>query len=170
MPTGSNAARLTWSEATALEVIEAHRHLRGPLLPILHALQEAFGYIDPLALPLVASALNLSRADVHGVVTFYRDFRTSPPGTTRVMVCRAEACQAMGSADLVTHAQRRLGVELGGTTADGSVTLDQVFCLGNCALSPAVLVDGKVHGRVYAARFDDLVSAALVPSDLGGAG
>jgi len=167
VPTGSNGGRLAWSEAAALEIIEAHQHLRGPLLPVLHALQDAFGYIHPSALPLVGAALNLSRADVHGVVTFYRDFRTSPPGTTRIMVCRAEACQSVGAADLVAHAQRRLGVDLGETTADGSVTLDQVFCLGNCALSPAVLVDGKVHGRVDPARFDDLVSDALATSDIG---
>ncbi len=165
MTTASTEVRQPWSEPVALEIIEAHKNLRGPLLPILHALQEAFGYVDPNAVPVIASVLNVSRADVHGVITFYRDFRSAPPGTTQVMVCRAEACQALGAVGLLEHAQRRLGVEVGGTTPDGSVTLDQVFCLGNCALSPAILVDGRVYGRVTEARFDDIISACLAIAD-----
>lgn len=146
-----------WSAEAAARVIEAHSGGRRPLLPVLHALQEEFGYVDSEAVRLVARALNLSRADVHGVVSFYPDFRTTPPGATRVAVCRGEACQSMGSRALEEHARSSLGVDFGGTTADGATTLDQVFCLGNCALSPAVLVDGRVHGRVDAEAFDRLV-------------
>ncbi len=148
-----------WSPDAALPVIERHAGLRGPLMPVLHALQEEFGYIDPAAVPIVAKVLNLSRADVHGVITFYKDFRSTLPGRTTVAVCRGEACQSMGAHDLVEHACRTLGVQLGETTPDGAVTLEQVFCLGNCALSPAVLVDGRLVGRVDAATFDRLVAS-----------
>ena len=146
-----------WSAEAAMRVIEEHSAVRGPLLPVLHALQEEFGYVDPEAVRLVAKALNLSRADVHGVVTFYTDFRSTPAGATRVAVCRGEACQSMGSRELEAHAQTSLGIGFGETTPDGSTTLDQAFCLGNCALSPAVLVDGRLHGRVDASSFDELV-------------
>jgi formate dehydrogenase subunit gamma len=157
-----------WSIEDGARVIAAHAAARGPLLPVLHALQEEFGYVDPAAVPLVAKALNLSRADVHGVVTFYSDFRTTPPGTRRVAVCRGEACQAVGGHALADHAQQRLGVAFGGTTADGSTTLDQVFCLGLCALSPAVVVDGRAHGRVDRARFDALALDAVAGERAGG--
>ena len=150
-----------WSDDAALEVIAAHAQQRGPLLPVLHALQEAFGYIDARAVPLVAKALNLSRADVHGVVTFYKDFRSEPAGAVRVQVCRAEACQAVGGYELADHAKRSLGVEFGETTSDRAATLDQVFCLGNCALAPSVVVDGRLHGRVDPARFDAVLSDAM---------
>ncbi len=119
---------------------------------------DVFGCIDPGAVALVADALNLSKAEVHGVISFYADFRTSPPGRTRVRVCRAEACQAMGADRLVEHATERLGIPMGATTADGAVTLEQVFCLGNCALTPSVMVDDRVVGRVDAARFDELIA------------
>ncbi len=155
--TAQHPALQSWSAAAAQPVIDAHAHLRGPLLPVLHALQETFGYIDPAAVPLVAKTLNLSRADVHGVITFYKDFRSAPPGARTVAVCRGEACQSMGAHELAEHACRSLGVDFGETTADGAVSLDQVFCLGNCALSPAVLVDGRLVGRVDADRFDQLV-------------
>src|SRR5439155_6136988 len=102
-------ARPEWSEEAAVQVVEAHRDRRGPLLPVLHALQEEFGYVDPRAVPLVARELNLSRADVHGVVSFYKDFRTSPPPAVEVRVCRAEACQSLGAHDLAAHARRLLG-------------------------------------------------------------
>jgi formate dehydrogenase subunit gamma len=157
----AGAPRPAWSETLATEVVTAHADRRGPLLPVLHALQEEFGYLDPQAVPLVARLLNLSRADVHGVVTFYRDFRTTPPGDVEVRVCRAEACQAMGGRALAEHATHRLGVPFGATTADGSVTLDQVFCLGNCALAPSVTVGGRLYGRVDAERFDQLLDAHL---------
>jgi len=148
-----------WSIEAGTRVVAAASGVPGPLLPVLHALQEEFGYVDPEAIPLVAKALNLSRADVHGVVTFYPDFRTAPPGVRRVAVCRGEACQSVGGRELEAHAQQRFGVGFGATTEDGSTTLDQVFCLGLCALSPAVVVDGRVHGRVDVARFDEVVGA-----------
>ncbi|WP_245607153.1 formate dehydrogenase subunit gamma [Pseudonocardia spinosispora] len=138
-------------------IAAAHADQRGPLLPILHALQAEFGYIDPAAEPLLADVLNISTAEVHGVITFYRDFRHEPPGRTTVRICRAEACQAVGADRVVAHAEASLGAKLGGTTDDGSVTLDEVFCLGNCALGPAVTVDDRLYGRVSPARFDALL-------------
>lgn len=138
-------------------IVAEHGDKRGPLLPILHAVQAEFGHVDPAVVPVLAQELNLSTAEVHGVVTFYRDFRTTPPGRASVRVCRAEACQAVGAAELAEHASARLGVGFGDTTPDGAITLDEVFCLGNCALGPAVQVDGRVHGRVGPARFDALL-------------
>jgi len=146
-----------FSEDRALEVISARRGERGPLLEMLRDLQEAFGYLDDRALALAADALNLSRAEVHGVASFYRDFRREPAGRTRVRICRAEACQSLGAESLVAHAERRLGVQLGETRADGACTLEQVFCFGNCALSPAVMIDDRLYGRVDVARLDELV-------------
>jgi formate dehydrogenase subunit gamma len=146
-----------WSAETAARVVREHAGGRGPLLPVLHALQETFGWISPESVRLVAHELNLSRADVHGVVTFYPDLRTAPTGRLRVAVCRGEACQARGSRELASYACESLGVGFGETTDDGAVTLDEVFCLGNCALPPSVLVDGRLVGRVDAARFDSLV-------------
>ncbi|MQA04833.1 MAG: formate dehydrogenase subunit gamma [Streptosporangiales bacterium] len=144
-------------------VVAAHRGERGALLPVLHGIQDEFGHVDPAVVPILAEELNLSRADVHGVVTFYHDFRDRPPGQSTVRICRAEACQSVGAEALVAHARRSLGVELGDTTADGRVTVDQVFCLGNCALGPSVQVDGTMYGRVDAARFDSLVGKAVAP-------
>ena len=146
-----------WSPAVALDTIAAHSSQRGPLLPVLLALQKTFGYVDPRAVPLVAGALNLSRAEVYGVLTFYSDLRSTPPGRVRVQVCRGEACQSVGAHALAQHATRSLGVDFGATTADGSVTLDEVFCLGNCALGPTVTVDGHLHGRVRSDQLDRLV-------------
>ena len=150
-----------WSPEVALETIGAHAGQRGPLLPVLHALQETFGYVDPRAVPLVAKALNLSRAEVYGVLTFYPDLRSTPPGRVRVQVCRGEACQSVGGHALAEHATSSLGVDFGGTTADGSVTLDEVFCLGNCALGPTVTVNGRLHGRVLAPDLDLLLSNSV---------
>jgi formate dehydrogenase subunit gamma len=127
-------------------------------MPILHELQDVFGHIDPRAVDLVAEVLNLSKADVYGVVTFYKDFRSEPPGRSVIQVCRGEACQSMGAERLARHAREQLSVDFGATTSDGAVTLEQVFCLGNCALSPAVLVDGRLKGRIDEARFDELVA------------
>ena len=141
----------------AIETIRAHAAQRGPLLPVLRALQETFGYVDPRAVALVASELNLSRADVHGVLTFYSDLRTSPPGKVRVQVCRGEACQSVGGHALAEHAANSLGLAFGATASDQSVTLDEVFCLGNCALGPSVSVNDCLHGRVHAAQFDQLI-------------
>jgi formate dehydrogenase subunit gamma len=121
------------------------------LLPALHALVEAFGYVDERAVPLVADVFNLSRAEVTGVVSFYGDFRTKAPGRHLVKVCRAEACQAMGCERLVAELEERLATPVDTTSADGAVSFETVYCLGNCALSPAALVDGKLFGRVDAA-------------------
>jgi formate dehydrogenase subunit gamma len=139
-------------------VVDAHIDDRGPLLPILHDLQEAMGYIHPDAIPVLAKELNISRADVFGVVTFYRDFRDREGGRCRVRICAAEACQSVGSDALARHARTSLGVEFGETTSDGAVLLDEVFCLGNCALGPAVQIDGVVYGRMDADSLDSILS------------
>ena len=154
---GSERANESWSEGEVRAIVTRHRDRPGALLPVLHELSETFGYLDRRALSIVAEVLNLSEAEVFGVVSFYNDFRTEPTGRTVVRICRAEACQSMGAERIVSHATERLGVGLGGTTPDGAVTLEQVFCLGNCALSPAMAVDGRLVGRVDEARFDELV-------------
>jgi formate dehydrogenase subunit gamma len=132
----------------------------GPLLEVLHAIQAELGYVPPAAVPLVADGLNLSRAEVHGVISFYHYFRSTPAGTHTVSVCRAESCQAVGGEALAAHARRRLGVEFHQTTSDGRFSLEPVYCLGNCACSPAVMIDGRLHGRVTPERFDALLSDA----------
>lgn len=139
-------------------IVERHRHRRGPLLEILHEVQARIGYVPPAAIPLIAAELNASRADVHGVLTFYHHFRTTPPGARVLRVCRAESCQAMNGRALEVHARQRLGVDFGETTGDGAVTLEAVYCLGLCAMSPAVMIDGEVHGRVSPERLDELLS------------
>ncbi len=141
------------------EAIEAHRECEGPLLPVLHAIQDRLGYIPREAVAAVAHALNLSRADVHGVISFYHDFRTEPAGRHVVRLCQAEACQSVGSEGLATHARTRLGVDFHQTSADGSFTLEPVYCLGGCACSPTMMLDGRLYGRVTPERFDLLVSA-----------
>jgi formate dehydrogenase subunit gamma len=130
---------------------------RGALLPVLHAVQTEFGSIEPRAVPVIADELDLSRAEVHGVVTFYRDFRQVSPARHAVRVCRAEACQATGAEQLIARARTHLGIELGATAVDGSVSLDDVFCLGNCALGPSVTLDGRLHGRVDEDRLLELL-------------
>ncbi|MGI5130704.1 formate dehydrogenase subunit gamma [Pseudonocardia sp. CA-107938] len=147
----------TAAEECARAALAEHGTGRGPLLPILHAVREELGCVPRDVIPVIADGLNLSIAEVHGVVTFYRDFRSEPAGRTTVRVCRAEACQARGAAELVAHAQAELGIGLGATTADGAVTLDEVFCLGNCALGPAITVGERLYGRVTPARFDALL-------------
>lgn len=134
---------------------------RGALLPILHAIQETLGCVPREAVPVLAERLNLSRADVHGVVSFYHDFRAEPAGRTTVKICRAEACQAVGSGRLVDHVRDRYGMELGETRSDGALTVDQVFCLGNCALGPTVQVGARLHGRVDTAKLTDLIDSAM---------
>jgi formate dehydrogenase subunit gamma len=130
----------------------------GPLLEVLHAIQAQLGYVPPAAVPLVASELNLSRAEVHGVVSFYHYFRSTPPGAHTVSVCRAESCQAVGGDSLAAHARQRLGVDFHETTPDGRFSLEPVYCLGNCACSPAVMIDEQLHGRVTPERFDALLA------------
>lgn len=146
------------TQAAVQEIVARHQGRRGALLPLLHDLQEAFGQIEAEAVPLVARALNLSRAEVEGVISFYRDFRRAAAGRHIVTVCRAEACQAVGAEDLVAHLQTRLRLDLDTTAADGSFTLASVYCLGNCALGPSLLLDGQLHGRVTPARADALLA------------
>ena len=147
----------TWDTDRAAAIIQELQQLPGAVLPILHALQEEFGYVDEAAVPLIADAVNISKAEVHGVISFYRDFRHTPPGRHTLKMCRAEACQSMGCDRVIDHVEKRLGAKLGETTADGSFSLDAVYCLGNCALSPAVMLDGKPYGRVSAQVADFLI-------------
>ncbi len=130
----------------------------GPLLEILHAVQDALGCVPAEAVPLIAAGLNLSRAEVHGVVSFYHHFRSAPAGRIVVRLCRAEACQSMNAQALEAHVKRRLGIGFGETTRDGRVTLEPVYCLGNCACAPAMMVGEELHGRVTAERIDELAS------------
>ena len=130
----------------------------GPLIEVLHAIQAQLGYVPAAAVPLVASELNLSRAEVHGVVSFYHFFRSTPAGEHTLSVCRAESCQAVGGEALAVHARQRLGVDFHQTTSDGRFSLEPVYCLGNCACSPAVMIDGRLHGRVTPERLDALLS------------
>jgi formate dehydrogenase subunit gamma len=125
---------------------------------ILHEVQDRFGYVARESVPIIAHALNLSRAEVHGVVTFYHDFRHQPPGRDVIRLCRAESCQAMGAVALADHVRSRLGVGFGETTRDGAFTLEAVYCLGNCGCSPAMVLNDELHGRVSAARFDELLA------------
>jgi formate dehydrogenase subunit gamma len=130
------------------------------MLPMLHSLIEEFGYIDDRAVPVLAKVLNISRAEVVGVINFYHDFRTVPAGRHLLRVCRAEACQSMGCERLVEHLESRLATGMGGTSPDGAVTLEAVYCLGNCALSPAVMLDGRLYGRVSPQRADQILEGA----------
>ena len=147
----------TWDMDRASFLIQELQQLPGALLPILHALQDEFGYVNESAIPLIAEALNISKAEVHGVISFYHDFRHMPPGRHRLKMCRAESCQSMGCDRVIDHVEKRLGAKLGETTADGSFTLDAVYCLGNCALSPAMMLDGKPYGRVSAEVVDFII-------------
>lgn len=148
-------------DAAAREQIDLavaqYRSQPGPLLQILHAVQDRLSCIPPAAVPLIADALNLSRAEVHGVVTFYHYFRQSPPGRRVVRICQAESCRSMHCDQLTEHAKRRLGVDFHQTTADGRYTLEPVYCLGNCACSPAIMIGDELHGRVTSERFDALI-------------
>jgi formate dehydrogenase subunit gamma len=143
---------------TVRRIVADMKDRPGPLIEVLHAVQAALGHVPPDAVPIVAEALNLSRAEVHGVVTFYHFFRETPPGKHTVQICRAEACQSMGADALVAHAKKRLGVDFHETTPDGVFSLEPVFCLGNCACSPAAMIDGRLYGRVSPDRFDELVA------------
>lgn len=143
---------------TICSIIDLHQTTPGAMLPILHAIQDNVGYIPDQAVPLIAKGLNLSRAEVHGVITFYHHFRSKPSGCHVVQICRAESCQAMGASQLEAHAQQALGIEWHGTTADGSITLEPVYCLGNCACSPSLRVDDKIFGRVDTASLDGLLA------------
>jgi formate dehydrogenase subunit gamma len=146
-------------EAVAAAVA-AHRDERGPLLPVLHEVVVRFGYLPEGTVHAVAEELNLSRAEVHGVISFYHDLRTEPPGRVVVAICRAEACQAVGGRELLDGVCERLGVPVGSTGADGAVSLEEVFCLGNCALGPSAMVQGRLHGRLTVDRLCALVEGA----------
>jgi formate dehydrogenase subunit gamma len=150
----------TWRPERAAEIIAAGARQEGALLPILHALQEAFGHVPEAAIPMVAEALNLTRAEVHGVVGFYRDFRREPAGRHVLKHCRAEACQSRGAEALAAQAQAALGIGWGGTSADRALTLEAVYCLGLCATAPAALLDGRPVGRLDRERLAALLAGA----------
>ena len=154
------------ASATAQAVaaaIERHAHRPGPLLPLLHEVQRRLGYLPEDCVAPIARALNLSRAEVHGVITFYRDFRRQPPGRRIVQVCQAEACRSMGGERLMAHACGRLGCAPNGRSRDGEFSLEPVYCLGQCASAPAVMVDGQVHARVTEQRLDELLARGSPP-------
>jgi formate dehydrogenase subunit gamma len=150
-----------WNEAEARAIIAGFDGVPGALLPILHALQEHFGCVPEAAKPLIAHALNLSRAEVHGVVTFYHDYRAEPAGRHVLKLCRAEACQSVGGTALHRDVLAKLGLDWGGTTPDGRLTVEAVYCLGLCATAPAALLDGAPLGRLDAARLDGVVAEAM---------
>ncbi|MFZ9643246.1 MAG: formate dehydrogenase subunit gamma [Candidatus Methylopumilus sp.] len=140
--------------------INAHINVPGALMPLLHAIQDDLGYVPELSYPRIAKALNLSVAEVHGVVTFYHHFRTHQPGQHILQICRAESCQAMGSEALEAHVKKTLGIDYHQTTADGAITLEAVYCLGNCACSPSIAIDEQVCGRVDAERVNQIIQQA----------
>jgi formate dehydrogenase subunit gamma len=144
--------------ATLESILDALKALEGPLLPVLHEVQEHFGCIPERAVPAIAQALNLSRAEVHGVASFYHDFRAEPAGRHTVEICAAEACQAVGARAVEQFASQALGVATGATTADGAVTLQRAYCLGNCACGPSVRIDGELHALVDTARIAQLLT------------
>jgi len=143
---------------TVIGIVDRLKDKEGALLPVLHDVQRVLGYIPPAAVPVVAECLNLSRAEVHGVVSFYHYFRSTPPGRHTLHLCRAEACQSMNAQELESHAKARLGVAFHETSKDGAFSLEPVYCLGNCALSPAMMIDGRLYGRVTPQRFDAVVA------------
>jgi formate dehydrogenase subunit gamma len=143
---------------TVLRVVAANRTRPGALIEILHGVQAELGFIPPAAVPVLAQELNLSRAEVHGVVSFYHYFRHSAPGQQTIRVCQAESCQSMNSDGLTEHVKKTLGIDFHETTADGKFTLEPVYCLGNCACSPAVMRNEDVYGRVTPERFNELLA------------
>jgi formate dehydrogenase subunit gamma len=142
-----------------LRIVAAHRTRPGALIEILHGVQAELGFIPAGAIPVLAAELNISRAEVHGVVTFYHFFRSHAPGRQIVQVCQAESCQSMGAEALTQHVKQTLGVDFHETTPDGEFTLEPVYCLGNCACSPAVMKDQELCGRVTPQRFDELLAS-----------
>lgn len=144
---------------TVLDIINAHLDMPGNLLPILHGIQDSLGYIPQESVADIASSLNLSKAEVHGVISFYHYFRTTPPGKHVIRICRAESCQAMNSKALEHHAKESLGIDFHETTSDEQFSLEPVYCLGNCACSPSITIDDEVYGRVTPEKFDQLLAA-----------
>ena len=145
-------------QSTVLEILDAHRTMPGSLLPIMHGIQDTLGYIPPAAVADIASSLNLSQAEVHGVISFYHYFRDTPPGKHTARICRAESCQSMNSKALENHAKQVLGIDYHETTADQAFSLEPVYCLGNCACSPSITIDDQVFGRVTPDKFDSLLA------------
>jgi formate dehydrogenase subunit gamma len=150
----------TTADETARAIAAEHGNRPDELIEILHDVQSALGYVPEAVVPVLAQALNLSRAEVHGVVTFYHDFRAKPAGRHVLKLCRAEACQSMGGEALVERAEHRLGVSCGETSADGRVTLEPTYCLGLCATAPSAMIDGRIVGRMTAERLDALLKEA----------
>ncbi len=149
-----------WDIAEASAIVAARANENGAALPILHDLMARFGYIHREIVPVVADALNLSRAEIHGTVTFYHDFKDHPPGRRTIKVCRAEACQSRGAFAVADELKRELGIDWHGTTADGAITIEPVYCLGLCACAPAVLVDGEPIGNLSVQTVGDLIAEA----------
>ena len=143
-----------------IEIINEYKTAEGPLLPVLHAIQEEFGYVPAETLTLIAEALNLSRAEVHGVMTFYHDFRASPAGRHVIRLCRAEACQSMDGDRVAEAVQKLLGIGWGETTGDGKITLEAVYCLGLCACAPAAQVDDRLIGRLNEGKAEQMIAEA----------
>jgi formate dehydrogenase subunit gamma len=148
-----------WNRTLVESIAQALKDKPGALMPILRRVQDEMGWVPRDCVPIIAEILNLTRAEVHGVLTFYHDFRHEPPGRNVVKVCRAESCQAMGGVALAEHIKRQLRCEFGATSGDGAFTLEPVYCLGNCACSPAVVINGELLGRVTPERFDTALAA-----------
>lgn len=157
--TGTGNGSGDWDGEQTRRIVAGLKDRPGALLPVLHAIQDAFGYVPRDAVPIIAEEMNLSRADVHGVISFYHFFRDTPPGRHTVWVCRAEACQSMGSDALAEHVVQRTGTDFHGTSADGRYSLEPVYCLGNCSCAPSVMIGQQVHGRLDAQRFDELLAS-----------
>lgn len=149
---------MTVDVAVLQRIVDRHRERPGATLPILHEIQEHFGYIPTESVAMIADGLNWSRAEVHGVISFYADFRTTPPGRNTIQICRGEACQARGSGQLELHAKNRLGIDYHETTSDRCISLEPVYCLGNCGCSPSIRVGREIEGRVDDKRFDEIVA------------
>ena len=148
-----------YDPAIATEIIQSFAAKPEMLVQILHAFVARYSYVSKQAIRQISKEVNLSRAEVHGVVSYYHDFRTEPPGKHVVKICQAESCQAMGSRELTVHAEKKIGAPINSTTKDGNITLEPIYCLGNCACSPAVMIDEKVYGRVDAAKLDGLINS-----------
>jgi formate dehydrogenase subunit gamma len=153
------ASHLTWNKEKVELIAHELKHKPGALMLVLRRVQDEFGWVPFESVPVIADVLNLTRAEVHGVLTFYHDFRREPPGRNIVQICRAESCQAMGARALAEHVKQRLGCDFGHTNDDGSFTLEAVYCLGNCACSPAAVINGQLFGRLTPERFDAAISA-----------
>jgi formate dehydrogenase subunit gamma len=151
----------SWDRRVVESIAHTLEDQPGALMPILRRIQDELGWVPRDSVPLIADILNLTRAEVHGVLSFYHDFRHQPPGRNVIKVCRAESCQAMGGVVLAEHVSRQLGCEFGATTSDGAFTLEPVYCLGNCACSPAVVINGELLGRVTPELFDGALAARI---------